>query len=251
MEGKKIYFLSDAHLGATVLPDNRDREKKLVHFLQSIREECEALYLLGDMFDFWFEYKRSIPKGFVRFLGELARFTDDGIPVHFFTGNHDIWAFDYLARECGVSLHFENELFTLHGKRFMIGHGDGLNPLDKKYLKLKRLFNNRFLQSCFRLIHPDLGIKLANSWSSHSRLKDNGKIEADDYRGEEREGIVVYCKKELEVQHIDYFIFGHRHLPLNIPLTGNSRYINTGDWISHYSYAVFDGNSVELMSLYP
>lgn len=246
MQSKKVYFLSDAHLGAKLLKDNREREIMLVEFLQSIKPDCLELYLLGDMFDFWFEYKYAVPKGHVRFLAELANFTDHGIKVHFFTGNHDIWAFDYLAKECGVILHTSMLETSINGKSFLIGHGDGLNPNDKGYLFLRNAFHNRFLQKCFRLIHPDWGIVLANKWSSHSRLKGNGQIEARGYLGDDKEEIVVYCRNMLKKQHVDYFIFGHRHLPLNLELEANSHYINTGDWITHFSYAVFDGDKVYL-----
>lgn len=249
MQDKNVYFLSDAHLGAKLLNNNRERELMLVNFLQKIKPDCSELYLLGDMFDFWFEYKRVVPKGFVRFLAELADFTDHGIKVHFFTGNHDIWAFDYLEKECGVILHTTLLETEINGKSFLIGHGDGLNPNDKGYLFLSKTFHNRFLQKCFRLIHPDWGIALANKWSSHSRLKGNGKIEASEYLGDDREEIVVYCKKVLQERHIDYFIFGHRHLPLHLQLQESSYYINTGDWITHFSYAKFDGNHVTLEKL--
>lgn len=249
MQGKKVYFLSDAHLGANLLKDNRKREIMLVNFLQSIRPHCSELYLLGDMFDFWFEYKHVVPKGHIRFLAELAQFTDQGINVHFFTGNHDVWAFDYLSKECGVILHTSMLETTLNGKSFLIGHGDGLNPKDRGYLFLSRVFHNRFLQKCFRLFHPDWGIALANKWSSHSRLKGNGQIEAREYMGDEKEEIVQYCQKVLQKRHVDYFIFGHRHLPLNIELAPNSHYINTGDWITHFTYAVFDGEEVTLSSI--
>ena len=246
MQGKKVYFLSDAHLGAKLLKDNREREIMLVEFLQSIKPDCLELYLLGDMFDFWFEYKHVVPKGHVRFLAELANFTDQGIKVHFFTGNHDIWAFDYLAKECGVILHTSMMETTINGKSFLIGHGDGLNPNDKGYLFLRNAFHNRFLQRCFRFIHPDWGITLANKWSSHSRLKGNGQIEARGYLGDDKEEIVIYCRNILKEHHVDYFIFGHRHLPLNLELEPNSHYINTGDWITHFSYAIFDGEKVSL-----
>lgn len=246
MEGKKIYFLSDAHLGASILPDNREREMKLIHFLESIRPDCEALFLLGDMFDFWFEYRKVVPKGSVRFLATLARFTDEGIPVHFFAGNHDIWTFDYLTEECGVIVYHEPKEMELQGKRFLIGHGDGLNLKDKHYLFLKKVFHNRFLQWCFRWIHPDIGIRLANSWSSHSRLKGAGNIEASPYRGDEQEGIVLYCKEQLKKQHYDYFIFGHRHLPIEVLLGEKSYYINTGDWITYFSYAVLENGEAKL-----
>ncbi|MDL2252077.1 UDP-2,3-diacylglucosamine diphosphatase [Odoribacter sp. OttesenSCG-928-J03] len=242
----QIYFLSDAHLGASVLKDNREREQKLVAWLDEIRPNCSALFLLGDIFDFWFEYKRVVPKGFNRFLGKICEFTDNGIEVHFFTGNHDIWAFDYLQKECGMIIHTGNKAFVFNQKKFYIGHGDGLDPKDKGYLFIRKIFHNRFLQKCFRLIHPDCGIAFAHKWSSHSRLKENNKIDADPYRGSEEEDIEIFCRKMLEKEHFDYFIFGHRHLPLDIRLSEASRYINTGDWITYYSYAVFDGTDMIL-----
>jgi UDP-2,3-diacylglucosamine hydrolase len=246
-EGKKAYFLSDVHLGAPVLSDNQIREDRLVKWLETIRTDCGILFLLGDIFDFWFEYKRVVPKGYIRFLAKICEFTDAGIPVHFFTGNHDIWAFDYLQKECGIRLHPHNEIFSIRNKRFLIGHGDALNPSDKGYLFLYRIFHNSFLQHCFRWIHPDIGIWLARKWSSHSRL-ENGRIEADSFRGEDQEEIVRFCKQTDRQQYFDYYIFGHRHLPLDISISKKSRYINTGDWITYYSYAVFDGNQTELHS---
>jgi UDP-2,3-diacylglucosamine hydrolase len=239
-----VYFLSDAHLGASFLHDNEERERKLVAFLERIAPNCSALYLLGDMFDFWFEYKRVVPRGHVRFLGALARFSDAGIPVHFFTGNHDAWAFNYLARECGVILNDNNGWIIMGGKLFLVGHGDGLDPTDKKYLFLKRVFRSRFLQRAFRLLHPDIGIRLARAWSTHSRM---GHVESPSYRGDDHEGIVLYCKSVLQRRHVDYFIFGHRHLPVDIPISPTSRYINTGDWITHFSYATFDGTTLEML----
>lgn len=247
-EGKKAYFLSDVHLGAPVLSDNREREKRLVEWLEQIRPDCGVLFLLGDIFDFWFEYKRAVPKGYVRFMSKICEYTDSGIPVHFFTGNHDIWTFDYLPEECGVILHTGNRIFNINGKRFLIGHGDALNPNDKGYLFLYRTFHNRFLQRCFSWIHPDLGIWIARKWSSHSRL-ENGNIEADLFKGEDNEEIVVFCKQTLRTTYFDYFLFGHRHLPIDLPLEKGSRYINTGDWITYYSYAVFDGTEVRLDAL--
>ena len=217
--GKKVYFVSDVHLGAPVLDNDRERENRLIRWLDTIRPDCSELFLLGDIFDFWFEYKRAVPKGHVRFLAKICEFTDQGIPVHFFTGNHDIWAFGYLPEECGVILHTHNEIFRIAGKRFLIGHGDALNPQDKGYLFLYR--------------------------SSHSRL-ENGKIEADAFRGAEKEEIVRFCREVLQGQHFDYFIFGHRHLPIDYTLSPSSRYINTGDWITYYSFASFDGREVVL-----
>ena len=251
MQRKNTYFLSDAHLGAKILKDNKEREARLVAFLESVREDCRALYLLGDMFDFWFEYRRAVPKGHVRFLAELARFADEGVKVHFFTGNHDVWAFGYLADECGVTLHSGQEETEMNGKRFVIGHGDGLNPADKGYLFIRSVFHNRFLQRCFRWIHPDCGIALADAWSSHSRLRGNGQVEADAFLGEDKEEIVAYCKRYLQRRHADYFIYGHRHCPIDLPLGGGSRYINTGDWITHFTYARFDGEDVRLLKYRP
>ena len=251
MPGKNVYFLSDAHLGSKLLKDNRQREARLVAFLESVRDECGELYLLGDMFDFWFEYKHAVPKGHVRFLAELARFSDEGVKVHFFTGNHDSWAFGYLSEECGVLLHDRQEEITMNDKRFVVGHGDGLNPRDKGYLFIRGVFHNRFLQRCFRWIHPDCGIALANAWSSHSRLQGNGQIEADAFQGEDKEEIVDYCKRYLQGRHVDYFIYGHRHYPIDLPLGNGCRYINTGDWITHFTYAVFDGSDVALRRYAP
>lgn len=243
--GKKTFFISDLHLGATALKNNQEREQKVIEWLSSIKDECETLYLLGDIFDFWFEYKQVIPKGHLRFLAKLAEFVDAGIEVHFFIGNHDIWCFDYLPKECGITIHRQNEEISLNGYTFLIGHGDGLNPNDKGYLFLNRMFKSKLLQFCFRWIHPDWGITLAHRWSSHSRLSD-GKIEADALRHPDKEEIVRYCKQLLEQKHYDFFIFGHRHWPSRIPLNEQATYINTGDWISHFTYAVFDGTTLEL-----
>lgn len=242
---KKVYFLSDAHLGAPVLSNNPEREKALVAWLEKIRPDCGILFLLGDIFDFWFEYKWVVPKGHIRFLAKICEFTDQGIPVHFFTGNHDIWAFGYLHEECGVILHTRNEAYLIRGKHFFIGHGDALNPKDKGYLFLYKVFHNPFLQRCFRWVHPDFGVWIARKWSSHSRF-ENGKVEADAFQGEENEEIVRFCKQTLDFRHFDYFIFGHRHLPLDMALSANSRYVNTGDWITYFSYASFDGEKMEL-----
>lgn len=245
-----IYFASDAHLGSLLIGDNSEREKKLVCWIKSIKKDAGALYLLGDMFDFWFEYKHCIPKGNIRFLSALCELTDNGIPVHYHTGNHDIWAFDYLRKECGVEIHRGDEVAEIYGKRFYLGHGDGLDPNDKGYLFLKKVFHNRFLQKCFRLIHPDIGIRFAHRWSGHSRVKPTGSIEAPPVTEEEKEAIAAFCKGKLEHEDIDYFIFGHRHQPIDMAISDKCRYINTGDWITHYSYAVFDGHKLNL-KFYP
>ncbi len=244
-ERKKIYFASDVHLGAPVMTNNSERERLFVKWLDTVKKDAGAIYLLGDIFDFWFEYKRVVPRGFTRFLGKIAEITDSGIPVHFFTGNHDIWVFDYLPNELGVIVHRDIVKTELGGKKFFIAHGDGLGPFDKGYKFLKKIFTNKFLQWCFARLHPNFGIWLAVKWSGHSRLK-NGMIAADEFRGDDKEWLVLYAKEELKKEHFDYFVFGHRHIPCSIDLGNNSRYINTGDWVTNFTYAVFDGGNMEL-----
>ncbi len=251
LNGKKAYFLSDVHLGASALSEsvNRERECRLVGWLEQIRNDCATLFLLGDIFDFWFEYKRVVPKGAVRFLAKVAEFTDQGIPVWFFTGNHDVWLFDYLQKECGVRILKQDAAFVIERKKFYLGHGDGLDPHDRGYLCIRRIFHNRFLQRCFRWLHPDVGVGLARRWSAHSRKsKQNGACPKASGRENGQQEIENYARCILKQESFDYFIFGHLHLPTDIPLGGGSRYINTGDWITHFSYAVFDGRDVRLIT---
>lgn len=244
---KKIYFASDVHLGAPALNNNKEREIHFVKWLDQVKEDAEAIFLMGDIFDFWFEYKSVVPRGFTRVLGKIAEITDSGIPVHFFTGNHDIWVFDYLPKEIGVTVHRDIWKTELMGKKFFLGHGDGLGPFDRSYQMLKKIFTNKFLQWAFARIHPNFAIGLAHKWSGHSRLKD-GKVEADSFRGEDKEWLVLFAKEELKKEHYDYFVFGHRHWPCNIQLNEKSRYINTGDWVTHFTYAVFDGEKMEVLN---
>lgn len=241
----KIYFASDLHLGASALTNNKERELLFIKWLDIIKEDADQIFLMGDVFDFWFEYKQAVPKGFVRFLGRIAEISDSGIPIHLFTGNHDFWIFDYLSKECGIIIHRNTETLILNDKKFFLGHGDGLGAADRSYKILRKIFNNKFIQTCFSWIHPDIGIALARKWSSHSRLK-NGNIEADNFRGEEGEHLILFSKDILKKEHFDFFIFGHRHIPSDIQIGNNSRYINLGDWISHFTYAVFDGDKLEL-----
>ena len=240
---KHIYFASDFHLGAPDHEDSLVREKLLVQWLDEIKPRTEALFLLGDIFDFWFEYKKAVPKGFVRFLGKIAEFTDDGIPVHFFVGNHDMWIFDYLPKEIGIIVHREPYIMEYNEKRFYIAHGDGMGPGDKSYKLLKMIFRNRVSQWLFGRIHPNLGIWIARKWSHSSRLT-NG--EPDEFRGEENEMLAQYAREILEVNFFNYFIFGHRHTPIDYNLTNESRYINLGDWVKHFTYAYFDGDDMHL-----
>lgn len=247
-KGKKIYFASDHHLGVPTYEKSLQREKLFVKWLEEVRHDAAEIYIVGDLFDFWFEYKTAVPRGFVRVLGKLAEISDSGIPITLFTGNHDMWIFDYLPKEIGVTLYREPIEKEWNGKTFYIGHGDGLGPGDHGYKFIKKVFRNKFLQWCFARLHPNFGIGLANYFSRSSRAK-TGESDAK-FLGEENEWLAIYCKEILEKQHFDYFIFGHRHLPLDIELPKNSRYVNLGDWIKYYTYGVFDGEHLELKS-YP
>lgn len=245
-EGKKIYFASDNHLGAPTVKESLVREKKFVNWLDSISQDAEAIFLLGDLFDFWFEYKTVVPKGFTRTLGKLAELTDSGIPIYYFVGNHDLWMQGYFEQELNIPVYHQPKEFRFNDKTFFIGHGDGLGPGDRGYKRMKKLFTNPVAKWFFRWLHPDLGVRLAQYLSVKNKL-----ISGDEdvtFLGEDKEWLVQYAKHKLQQKHRDYFIFGHRHLPLEIPLGDNSRYINLGDWIHYYTYGVFDGNSMTLKS---
>lgn len=244
-KGKKIYFASDQHLGAPNHEHSLIREKHFVRWLDAVSEDAEEIYLLGDLFDFWFEYRSAVPKGFVRVLGKIAELTDCGIRVSLFTGNHDMWMFNYLPREIGVTIHREPIDREFNGKRFYIGHGDGLGPGDYGYKFIKKVFRNPLCQWLFARLHPNFGIGLANFFSSRSRIANAGNDKT--FLGEENEWLVIYAKEVLEKQHYDFFVFGHRHLPLDIKLNDSSRYINLGEWVSDFTYAQFDGESLELL----
>ncbi len=240
----KIYFASDLHLGAPDVKSSSDREKRFVRWIDACRPDMEELYLLGDIFDMWFEYKKVAPKGFIRLLGRLAELADEGIPIHYFTGNHDMWVFEHLPREVGMTLYRDPLRTELKGKRFLLGHGDGLGPGDRGYKFIKSVFRNRVSQWLYRWIHPDIGLPIAHYFSKTSR-----EAGEEEYLGEADEWLVQYCKSVLAEQHFDYFIFGHRHLPLDIPLKGtkgSARYINLGDWLHYNSYARFDGEELTL-----
>lgn len=241
---KKIYFASDFHLGVPNYDESLQREKRLVQWLDMVKQDAEAIYLMGDIFDFWFEYKHAIPKGFTRIQGKIAEITDSGIPVHFFIGNHDMWMFDYFEKELGIIMHRNHGSYELMGKKFLLGHGDGLGPGDHGYKFIKKVFANKFCQWCFARIHPNFGIGMANFWSRKSRAQNK---EPQKFLGEDKEWLVIYCKELLEKEHFDYFIFGHRHWPIEFKLNETSTYINLGDWIQHFTYAQFDGNKLEII----
>jgi UDP-2,3-diacylglucosamine hydrolase len=243
-EGKKVYFASDNHLGAPTREKSILREKKFVRWLDYIEKDAAAIFLLGDLFDFWFEYKEVVPKGFVRVLGKLAQLTDAGIPVYFFVGNHDLWMQNYFQEELNISVYHKPKVFEFNNKKFFIGHGDGLGPHDKGYKRMKKVFVHPLSKWLYRWLHPDIGVRLAKHLSVKNKL-----ISGDDdakFLGEENEWLVKYAKRKLDIQHYDYFLFGHRHLPMEINLKENTTYINTGDWIKYYTYAVYDGQVLSL-----
>ncbi len=240
---RKIYFVSDVHLGAPGLKNNREREILLAKWLDEIKDDVTELYLLGDIFDFWWEYKKVVPRGFTRILGRIADLADSGVDVHFFTGNHDLWAFDYLSEELGVTVHHNEIVKEINGKRFFLAHGDGLDPYDKGYVFLKKIFTNKTLQWLFSRLHPNFAFALAHKWS---KSRQYAKVNIDDEFDENNEGIFKFAESFLEKEFVDYFIFGHRHVMLNTEIGKKSRFILLGDWIKNFSYGVFDGEKFEL-----
>lgn len=242
--GKKIYFLSDFHLGAPNYEQSLVREKKIVQFLDEIKSSAAVIFIVGDLFDFWYEYRMVVPKGYVRLLGKLAEITDAGIPIHFFVGNHDMWMKDYLQKELNIPVYYEPKEFTFNNKKFLIGHGDGLGPGDQGYKMLKKIFRNPLCQWLFGILPPNMGMGLANYLSRRSRAQ-TGAVE-EKFLGEDNEWLIIYSKEVLEKNFYDFFVFGHRHLPIDFRLTDQSRYINLGDWIRYFSYASFDGEQLEL-----
>ena len=246
-KGKNIYFTSDHHFGAPNPSASKPREERFVKWLDEIKEDASVIFILGDLFDFWFEYKHVIPKGFTRVLGKLAELTDSGIEIHFFVGNHDLWMNGYFEEELNIKVHHKPQHFQLNDSLFFIGHGDGLGPHDKGYKRMKKLFVNPFFQFLYRWLHPDIGVRFAQYLSLKNKL-----ISGDDdikFLGEKKEWLVRYAQKKLEEKHFDYFVFGHRHLPLDIQLNPKSKYINLGDWITHFTYGVFDGKELLLKKL--
>ena len=241
---KKIYFASDFHLGVPNYEKSLEREKLVVKWLDEVKHDAQEIYLMGDMFDFWFEYKYVIQKGFVRLQGKIAEIVDSGIPVTLFTGNHDLWMFGYFEKELGVTVHKNPITKEYYGKKFYLGHGDGLGPGDTGYKFIKKIFTSTICQWLFARIHPNFGAGIARFWSTRSRAANAPKDE--QFKGEEHEWLALYAKEILQKEHFDYFVFGHRHLPLDIKLNDKSRYINLGEWIHYNTYAVFDGEKMEL-----
>ena len=244
--GKNIYFLSDAHLGSLAIAHGRTQERRLVRFLDSIKDKAWAIYLLGDMFDFWDEYRYVVPKGFTRFLGKLSELTDSGVEVHFFTGNHDLWTYGYLEEECGVMVHKAPVTTEIYGKVFYLAHGDGLGDPDNKFKFLRKVFHNRTCQRLLNFVHPRWVMALGLNWAKHSRLKRADGKEAP-FMGEDKEYLVRFAR-EYKHSHpnIDFFLFGHRHIELDLPIDKTTRMLILGDWIWQFTYAVFDGEHLFL-----
>lgn len=242
--GKKIYFLSDFHLGAPDHETSLIREKRIVKFLDEIKNNAEVIFILGDLFDFWYEYKKVVPKGFVRILGKLAELTDSGIAIHFFVGNHDMWMNGYFEKELNIEVFHEPKEFDFNGKKFLIGHGDGLGPGDHRYKMMKKVFRSKFSQTLFGMLHPSAGIGIADYFSRKSRAATGS--EDEQFLGDDKEWLIIYARDILKKKHVDYFIFGHRHLPIEYRLNDESVYVNLGDWIKYFTYAVFDGENLSL-----
>ena len=241
--GKRVFFVSDVHLGVPDHASSLQREKILVEWLDRIAGEAAAIHLVGDLFDFWFEYKHAVPKGFVRILGKLAELRDRGIPIYSYTGNHDLWMFDYFETELGIPVFREPQTWIYNNQRFLVGHGDGIGPGDHGYKFIKRVFSNRLCQWLFARIHPNLGVGMALFWSRKSRLAEEGRDES--FQGEQ-EPQVVYAREQLQHELYRYFVFGHRHCPTVYPLNEQSTFVNLGDWIRHFTYARFDGENIAL-----
>lgn len=244
LNGKKIFFASDFHLGVPDHDSSSQREKRIVRWLDSIKTEAHSIYLLGDIFDFWFEYRHSIPKGFIRIQGKLAELRDSDIPITFFTGNHDMWMFDYFPTELGIPIYREPQVLLVGNQKLLIGHGDGLGPGDSTYKFLKQFFASKLCQWLFAWLHPNIGIAIASYWSRKSRISNIKKEET--FQGEEGEFLLTYCNGIERKEHHDFYIFGHRHLPLDLKIAEHSRYINLGEWVHFNTYAEYDGKTVEI-----
>ncbi|MAJ12549.1 MAG: UDP-2,3-diacylglucosamine hydrolase [Flavobacteriales bacterium] len=240
LKKNKIYFASDFHLGSPNYEESLKREKKIISWLNEIEKDAKKIYLLGDIFDFWFEYEKVVPKGFVRLLAKLADLVDKGIQIHFLVGNHDMWMRSYLEKEIGLEVHFKEFIIEEDNQLIFIGHGDGLGKGDYKYKILKSLFTSNLCKWLFSRLHPNFGIGLGQAWSNKSRK------EQESIKNEEKEILVEYCKEQQKNNPVDYYIFGHRHIPMEVKIDERANYINLGDWIHHYSYAVLSDKKLEL-----
>ncbi len=241
MNKEKIYFASDFHLGSPSLDESHKREKHIVNWLTEIEQEAKAIYLVGDIFDFWFEYKKVVPKGFVRLLGKLAALTDNGTQIHLFAGNHDLWTNDYLEKEVGVIVHHKPKIIEEKGKKIFIAHGDGLGDGDYIYKFIKKIFTSKVCKWVFTRLHPNLSLSIAHAWSNASRKSNDAK-----FISKEKEILFGYCKKQQKITPVDYYIFGHRHIPLELKVNDSVTYINLGDWLTHNTYSVLEEGKLKL-----
>ena len=240
---KKIFFASDFHLGAPNKKESRSREKRIIRWLKTVEKDAAAIFLVGDLFDFWFEYDHVVPKGFIRFLSKLAEFNDKGIPIYIFHGNHDMWMFDYLETEIGATIISEPIQLKINDKILYIGHGDGLGAGDYTFKFLRKVFKNKIAQWLFKWTHPDIGIGFATKWSYTSRT--NNTVESQEIN-KENEWLFLYSQQLESKQHFDFYIFGHRHLPLILEINNHSTYINLGEWLNFNSFGIFDGKDFHI-----
>jgi len=243
-QNKKIYFASDQHFGAPNAAESRKRELNFIAWLDHISHDAQALYLLGDLFDFWVEYKKVVPKGFVRVLGKLAQMVDAGVSIHYFVGNHDLWMNDYFEAELGIPVHHSPQEIVWNNKTFLIGHGDGLGPGDFGYKRMKKIFTNPVAQWLFRRLPTRWGVGLGQYLSLKNKLISGNEV--PEFLGNDKEWLVQYCNEKEQEKNRDFYVFGHRHLPLNIAIEGGATYVNLGDWLKHKTYAVFDGRTMAL-----
>ncbi len=241
---KKVYFASDQHFGVPDLKQSRVREEKFIRWLDSIKKDAQILFLMGDLFDFWHEWKYVVPKGYIRVLGKIAELKDSGIEIYFFVGNHDLWMKNYFEEELGVPVYFEKKYYEINNKQFLLAHGDGLGPGDKGYKRMKKIFTNPVAQWAFRWLHPDIAMRIANYMSQKNKMISGE--EDKEFLGEDKEFLIQYSKEKLKTEDINYFVFGHRHLPLIFDLDKGAKYINLGDWISYFTYGVYDGEKFDL-----
>ena len=244
IQGKKIYFASDQHFGVPNLEQSRIREEKFIRWLDVIKKDAQVLFLMGDLFDFWHEWKYVVPKGYIRVLGKIAELKDSGIEIYFFVGNHDLWMKNYFEVELGIPVYFDKRYYEINNKKFLLAHGDGLGPGDKGYKRMKKVFTNPLAQWAFRWLHPDIAMRIANYMSQKNKLISG--VEDQKFLGEDKEFLIQYSKEKLKTENIDYFVFGHRHLPLIFDLEKGAKYVNLGDWIVYFTYGVYDGESFEV-----
>lgn len=238
-------FLSDFHLGVPDKATSDTRERKICSLLQSYRDKVSDIYFVGDVFDFWFEYNTVVPKGYYRLFGLLKDLSESGIQLHFFKGNHDMWMRDFFVEEFNAKIYSQPLELLLNNKKIIVGHGDGLGPGDYKYKFLKRFFASPICQFLYRWIHPDIGMRIASFFSYRSRYAQ--PTDPEVYFGNDKEWLYIYCKEICNTKSVDYFVFGHRHLPIYTQIENYpSYYINLGDWIDYCTYAVFDGNELSL-----